>query len=80
MPLYLHIWCECGRTGKIETELRDNHHAIFRKARCSVCRSHGLPGRPASAVLGWGSDFDWMVQRKRKQARPSTQNLDQSGA
>lgn len=64
MPIYLHIKCECGRSGKIETELRADHHAIYRKARCSVCRTQGLPGRPVSAVLGWGSEYDWMVQRK----------------
>lgn len=79
MPLYLHIWCECGRNGKIETELHDDHHSIFRKARCSVCRSCGLPGRPVNALLGWGSEYDWMVQRKNKQDQANTQDHTELG-
>jgi len=56
MPLFLHIWCECGHVGKIEVSLHDNHHAVFRKARCSICRSTGYRGIPVDAVLGWGHE------------------------
>ncbi|GAB5434815.1 MAG: hypothetical protein EpisKO_41850 [Epibacterium sp.] len=59
LPIVLHIWCECGRVGKVETDLHADHHAIFRRARCKVCRSYGLRGHPVNAVLGWADESNW---------------------
>jgi len=63
MPLVLHISCECGRVGKVETDLHEDHHAIFRRARCKVCRAYGRRGYPVSAVLGWADEFTWHGKR-----------------
>lgn len=56
MPNVLHIWCRCGHYGRVEVDMKDDHHQTMRRVRCSAC---GKTGAAEDFRLGWVNDLNW---------------------
>jgi len=55
MPNVLHIWCRCGRYGRIEVNMKDDHHQTVRQV---CCGAYGETGAAPEFRLGWVDDLN----------------------